>query len=179
MPKKDTQPVTTHESPTAWAQGLHDSKRNKPYLFSAFQQSLIRIGRRRSYEIHVDHGSVSHLHALIEYKDGRGILHDCDTTNHTYVDGQVIKNPVTLVVGMVIRFGQATFIATDEHGEFPMSVYNIGELCHTAHHYYGTSRAAGKHIGASHTYVCERGSAWKREQLYGRHDDEVQSESSH
>ena len=72
--------------------------------------SLI-IGRAESADLQIDSARVSREHAHIEIRDGRYILKDLGSTNHTIVNGQRIES-VELADGDVILVGdsQVTFL---------------------------------------------------------------------
>ena len=63
------------------------------------------IGRRPLSDIHIDNLAISGEHAVITNNLGDAILQDLDSTNGTFVNGQVIKKHL-LVDGDVIGLGK-------------------------------------------------------------------------
>ena len=57
-------------------------------------QSTITLGRRSTNDVCIPDLSVSGSHASISFKDGQTILEDLNSTNGTYVNGQVIQRAV-------------------------------------------------------------------------------------
>jgi len=67
------------------------------------------IGRLRSCDIAVVHGSVSRYHARIIRSGGDYIIEDLNSRNGTFVDGERIKEPRVLKDGCQIEIGTMVF----------------------------------------------------------------------
>lgn len=81
----------------------------------------IFIGRRSENDIHIDDLAVSGRHARIvvkpdPYLEGvqRCELHDCGSTNGTFLNEVKVHNPVILKHGDIIRIGFQRFKFIDE-----------------------------------------------------------------
>lgn len=70
-------------------------------------QQMVTIGRDPSCQIVLDHPTVSRRHAEMRpTPDGRHLLRDLGSANHTYLDGvQVGSTPVALRAGSVVQIG--------------------------------------------------------------------------
>ena len=65
------------------------------------------IGRGRDNDIWIDHPEVSGQHAMVKEERGRFTLHDRGSTNGTFLNGELLRTPVTLEDGDEIGLGQA------------------------------------------------------------------------
>ena len=64
------------------------------------------IGRTENSDILLDYDDVSSMHATIEYKENKKvILKDEYSTNGTYLNGNKISEPVTVISGDIIQIG--------------------------------------------------------------------------
>ena len=72
-----------------------------------------RIGKDPSFSDYCisDNPAVSRSHAYIVVEDGKYMIIDTNSKNHTYVDGNMIpiNTPVEIMNGMKIRFGNEDF----------------------------------------------------------------------
>ena len=59
--------------------------------------------------IYWDH-QVSHLHAILYYRNQRLFIRDNESSNHTYVNDKVIKQDTYLYQGDRIRLGKTVLI---------------------------------------------------------------------
>lgn len=79
----------------------------------AISNSIIKIGRGKSEDIDIciSKGTISSVHAQIEYKDNNFYLTDMGSTNGTYLNDEVekITEEVCLNAGDVISFDQYKF----------------------------------------------------------------------
>jgi len=79
----------------------------------AISNSIFKIGRGKSedIDIFINKGTISGMHAQIEYKDNNFYLTDPGSTNGTYVNDEVerITDEVCLNAGDVISFDQYRF----------------------------------------------------------------------
>jgi pSer/pThr/pTyr-binding forkhead associated (FHA) protein len=70
-------------------------------------QARTRVGRRPYNDIVLEHLSVSGEHAVLLLSDGEVILHDLNSTNGSYVNGQPVRHQV-LQPGDLIEIGACT-----------------------------------------------------------------------
>lgn len=63
------------------------------------------IGRSRSCEVTIDNGQLSRRHALLIVTEGKVVVRDLQTTNHTYVDDKKISGEAAVGAGADLRFG--------------------------------------------------------------------------
>lgn len=68
-------------------------------------EKCLTIGRLESSDLVISDRLVSRNHAQIERGDGQYILHDCDSRNGTFVNGQRISEPYVLRDGDEIQIG--------------------------------------------------------------------------
>ena len=77
------------------------------------EKSVFRIGKEKSYVDYFisDNATISRSHANIISKDDKYFLVDTNSTNHTYVDGQMIQSnsEVEITHGSKIRFADEEF----------------------------------------------------------------------
>ena len=64
------------------------------------------VGRAANCSVVLDDTSVSRQHAAVTVRNGKVILQDMGSRNHTFLDGVRVVNPVDVPPGGVIRFGQ-------------------------------------------------------------------------
>lgn len=67
------------------------------------------IGRNQANDIIINDNFVSHEHACITVYKNQYWLSDLNSTNHTYLNGQLIDGEVALTPGDVIKIGAVTF----------------------------------------------------------------------
>ena len=74
---------------------------------------VFRIGKEKSYVDYFigDNSAISRSHANIISRDGEYFVVDTNSTNHTYVDGQMIQSNVETKIthGMKIKFANEEF----------------------------------------------------------------------
>jgi uncharacterized RDD family membrane protein YckC len=63
------------------------------------------VGRSRSCDIRLRDDTVSRLHAALVWRGGTLILEDLGSSNGTWVNGERVLTPRTVVAGDVLRFG--------------------------------------------------------------------------
>ena len=164
MPRLSTRSTSEMKPRSRLASGIHDPATAKTYFCRHREDDLLLIGRHRSCDIHLADRRVSHQHAVIKFMpDGRVILRDSRSRNGTYINGERIEKPVTLLTGMQIYLGgHGLLIATDSAGEFPIEAYNIPQFCHFALELYGNQRLAREHVGKSRKFLTNHADKWKK-----------------
>jgi hypothetical protein len=66
----------------------------------------VSVGRARNHDIVLRHKSVSKFHAWFEItQDVRLFVKDCDSSNHTFVNGKQVKDREEVRPGDTLRFG--------------------------------------------------------------------------
>jgi hypothetical protein len=66
----------------------------------------VSVGRARNHDIVLRHKSVSKFHAWFELtQDVRLFVKDCDSSNHTFVNGKQVKDREEVRAGDTLRFG--------------------------------------------------------------------------
>lgn len=63
------------------------------------------VGRASNCVISIDDNSVSRQHAMLTVHNGRVMLKDLGSRNHTFLDGRRVTSEVELPLGAVVRFG--------------------------------------------------------------------------
>ena len=63
------------------------------------------VGRASTCAISIDDTSVSRQHALMTVRNGRVMLKDLGSRNHTFLDGDRVTSEVEVPLGSVVRFG--------------------------------------------------------------------------
>ncbi len=67
--------------------------------------ACVLVGRSTEADLQLDDSRVSRIHALLEARDGRTVVHDLSSTNGTTVNGTRIMHPYALRDGDVVGFG--------------------------------------------------------------------------
>jgi VWFA-related protein len=70
----------------------------------------VTVGRAPGNHLVVDHPTVSRQHATIKLEGEDYRLYDLGSANGTFVQGQRVRDPVTLQDGVIVRFGEAEYI---------------------------------------------------------------------
>ncbi len=68
-----------------------------------------RFGRDSETDFPVDHPTVSALHCEIILTAEGVLLRDCNSTNGTFINDELVKNAVPLQTGQMIRLGDVEF----------------------------------------------------------------------
>jgi hypothetical protein len=72
---------------------------------AAFLRS-VSVGRARNHDIVLRHRSVSKFHGSFDFDDdGRLFVRDANSSNHTFVNGQQIREPAEVHPGDQVQFG--------------------------------------------------------------------------
>ena len=74
-------------------------------------QQLITVGRNELSDVYIEDRRVSRYHANIFCKNRNVFITDCNSTNHTYVDGKEIpaQTPIKLTKDSMISMGETEF----------------------------------------------------------------------
>lgn len=74
-------------------------------------QQLITVGRNELSDVYIEDRRVSRYHAIIFCKNRNVFITDCNSTNHTYVDGKEIpaQTPIKLTKDSMISMGETEF----------------------------------------------------------------------
>ena len=83
--------------------------------FVELRMGRLRLGRDETCEIRLTDMSVSHFHAVLAVTERGATIDDLGSTNHTYVNDQIVEGPRGLAEGDVIRLGNATLMLQIGH----------------------------------------------------------------
>ncbi|GBD33666.1 FHA domain-containing protein FhaB [bacterium HR33] len=77
---------------------------------------IVNVGRAEYNDIVLPDDSVSTVHAKIQRREGIWVLVDLDSTNGTFVDGEMVQGEAPLSPGAIVRFGtvQTIFEPVDD-----------------------------------------------------------------
>jgi len=89
----------------AWLVSLEGPDKGKDHRLL---KERISIGKQESSDIVIKRDFISRSHALLLYENRQFILSDLHSTNHTYVNGEMISKK-TLKDNDVIKFGEAVY----------------------------------------------------------------------
>lgn len=81
-----------------------------PVAHYELHQAQTTIGRHPGNDISLLLDSVSRHHARIDHHGGAWTLHDLNSSNGTFLNGERIGSPRSLVEGDVVTFGRADFL---------------------------------------------------------------------
>ena len=70
------------------------------------KEGMNLVGRSVEAELHIDHEQISRRHACLVLKDGKVVLRDLGSTNHTYMGDDEIKEEQVIAPNTAIRFGK-------------------------------------------------------------------------
>ena len=89
----------------AWLVSLEGPEKGKDHRVL---KEKISIGKQENSDIVIKRDFISRNHALLLYENHQFILSDLHSTNHTYVNGEVISKK-TLKDNDIIKFGDAVY----------------------------------------------------------------------
>lgn len=89
----------------AWLVSLEGPEKGKDHRVL---KEKISIGKQENSDIVIKRDFISRSHALLLYENHQFILSDLHSTNHTYVNGEVISKK-TLKDNDIIKFGDAVY----------------------------------------------------------------------
>jgi pSer/pThr/pTyr-binding forkhead associated (FHA) protein len=105
-PSKSEKP-NTNQKPLffAWLVSVEGPEKGKDHRVL---KESVSIGKQESSDIVIKRDFISRSHALLLYENHQFILSDLHSTNHTYVNGEMISKKV-LKDNDVIKFGDAVY----------------------------------------------------------------------
>ena len=74
----------------------------------------ITIGRSPRNKIRIDDDAASYFHAKIFGNNGNFLLEDMGSTNGTFVNGEMVKEPLRLQSGFQVTIGRSKFLFTEK-----------------------------------------------------------------
>ena len=92
-----------------------------------------RIGRREGFDLCLDCRNVSGLHAELLEVDGELLIEDLNSTNGTFVNGEMIDKQTVLKDGDSIQIGQSMFTISNASSNRPMPTLMMGEDAEASH----------------------------------------------
>lgn len=151
----DTRRPPRIPQPQPYAGGIYVQKRT--YLFQELPDRLLLLGRAARCHIRVQSSYVSHVHAVLERRDGATFLINKSELGYTFVDGAQVEEPTPLRVGNLIVLGASQLVATNDNGWFPINnVAGITDLCRKAVELCGGQRAAERWLDCDHSTIRRR-----------------------
>ena len=83
------------------------------------ETEVCMIGRAEICQIQIPQETISRIQAVVEYDETRGfVLHDSNSANGTYVNGQRIREPYPLADGDEIGLSKTTALLRFETAAF-------------------------------------------------------------
>ncbi len=135
---------------------------------------LLTVGRHRRNDIVIRSKSTSRVHCIIERRGKFWTIADPYSSNHTLVHHEqtpyairVEKAPLVLSLNMRIILPDEILYPVTESGKLAIVAFDQHDLRIKAHHLYGSTRQAGKHLGVSHTTISDALKAKKNRQKNG------------
>jgi len=100
QPKKNQKPLFF-----AWLVSLEGPEKGKDHRVL---KERISIGKQENSDIVIKRDFISRSHALLLYENHQFVLSDLHSTNHTYVNGEIVSKKV-LKDNDIIKFGDAVY----------------------------------------------------------------------
>ncbi len=99
-------------------------------------RDILNIGRDPTNDMVIDHPAASRFHSQIKLEQGSYTLYDLNSTNGTFLNGELISGSHALKVGDTIRIGPTqlvfnvdeTLIKTDEEGNLRIDAINLNKM---------------------------------------------------
>ena len=90
---------------------------NERGQFVQLRTGRLRLGRDETCEIRLTDMSVSHLHAALTISEQTATIEDLGSTNHTFVNDELVEDPRDLADGDTIRLGKAQLMLEANAGD--------------------------------------------------------------
>ncbi len=122
-------------------------------LFIELKLGVNRLGRSPANDFAIDDPTVSARHCEIALDDKGIRVHDCDSTNGTYIDGQPVSDG-RLVAGQVLRLGEIELLV--ESTNFNIAIPRFELPCQPAPPVVLSdgSLICPRHVGSQARYQC-------------------------
>jgi ABC-type multidrug transport system ATPase subunit len=99
-------------------------------------RDLLNIGRDPTNDLVIDHPCASRFHAQIKLDQGRYTLYDLNSTNGTFVNGELVVGSRPFQVGDTIRIGSTqlafnvdeTIVKTSDEGNLRIDAINLNKV---------------------------------------------------
>jgi ABC transport system ATP-binding/permease protein len=99
-------------------------------------RDVLNIGRDPTNDLVIDHPSSSRFHSQIKLNQGNYTLYDLNSTNGTFINGELISGSHALKVGDTIRIGPTqlvfnvdeTLIKTNDEGNLRIDALNLNKV---------------------------------------------------
>jgi pSer/pThr/pTyr-binding forkhead associated (FHA) protein len=104
---------------------VEGDKSGREYLVTIPQ---IILGRGKDATINLEDSEVSREHAQLTVDNGDVYITDLDSSNGTYVDGQIIEKTTKLLLGSQIRLGNSLIVLSDVKLNPPENIIILKKL---------------------------------------------------
>jgi ABC transport system ATP-binding/permease protein len=99
-------------------------------------RDVLNIGRDPTNDLVIDHPSSSRFHSQIKLEQGSYTLYDLNSTNGTFINGELIADSHALKVGDTIRIGSTqlvfnvdeTLVKTNEEGNLRIDALHLNKV---------------------------------------------------
>jgi ABC transport system ATP-binding/permease protein len=99
-------------------------------------RAVLNIGRDPTNDLVIDHPSSSRFHSQIKLEQGSYTLYDLNSTNGTFINGELIADSHALKVGDTIRIGSTqlvfnvdeTLVKTNEEGNLRIDALHLNKV---------------------------------------------------
>jgi ABC transport system ATP-binding/permease protein len=99
-------------------------------------RDILNIGRDPTNDMVINHPAASRFHSQIKLEQGRYTLYDLNSTNGTFLNGELIAGSQALAVGDTIRIGPTqlvfnvdeTLVKTNEEGNLRIDALNLNKV---------------------------------------------------
>lgn len=150
------------------AAGLHLYGSDKTFMLDEIQADgrpgdRISLGRNTGSDIYLNEDrSISGLHAIIERCEGPTWKIIDESTNGLRINGEPVREPTILMLGMQIRIGKRTQLFTCDHRRLvPLGMpRSIDEMCHLAYQMFGGYSEAGRRYDLGREFIRAHAQDW-------------------
>jgi FHA domain len=112
-----------------------------------------RVGRDPDCELQIDHSTVSTLHCELALTNDGVYLHDCDSTNGTFLNGEPVKE-AWLIAGQELRFGDVELFVESTDANIAIPQYERAEPPKPVVAQPDGSFVCPRHLEAQATFRC-------------------------
>jgi pSer/pThr/pTyr-binding forkhead associated (FHA) protein len=99
--------MSNHKIPSLTLTGTEDLAEEYYYI-----QPIVNVGRGSTNDLMINNDTVSSHHARLAYNLNQWWLHDLNSTNGTYINGQRLLTSTVLTTGDMIGFGEVNLMVS-------------------------------------------------------------------